>query len=219
MELCIDKLLVELGIKIYDLEKKSESKKELNNLEVRKHLKEKYILLKLREIEIAQNLSVNKNIDVPNWLPYIDYIVKNEYICNDFLKSNTINNSKNLKKIFVNIKYLLYEDLYKDDKKFIKELYNKAELAYKNKNDKLLRLYEEISYDIFNKNISNGNISQDILENSIKKLEKENKEEDIRLNKIKENIYKNIDKLDKLIKEINDIFLMSIPEKEDTYIM
>lgn len=219
MELYRDKLLVELGIKIYDLEKKHESKKEISDLEVRKHLKEKYILLKLREIEIVQNIKINKNTDIPNWLPYIDYIVKNEYINKDILKSNNIDNSKNLRKIFANIKYLLYEELYTEDKIFIRELYSKAEAAYKNKNIKLLKFYERISFDIFNKKISNGSISQDVLEYSIKKLEEENKKEDIKLNKIRENIFKNIDKLDKLIKEINDIFLMSIPEQEDIYIM
>lgn len=93
------------------------------------------------------------------------------------------------------------------------------EAAYKNKNIKLLKFYERISFDIFNKKISNGSISQDVLEYSIKKLEEENKKEDIKLNKIREDIFKNIDKLDKLIKEINDIFLMSIPEQEDIYIM
>ncbi|HHX68531.1 MAG: hypothetical protein WAO56_07795 [Miniphocaeibacter sp.] len=219
MELYRDKLLVELGIKIYDLEKKHERKKEINELEVRKHLKEKYILLKLREIEIVQNIKVNKNTDIPNWLPYIDYIVKNEYINKDILKSNNVDNSKNLRKIFANIKYLLYEELYTEDKIFIRDLQSKVEAAYKNKNIKLLKFYERISFDIFNKKISNGSISQDVLEYSIKKLEEENKKEDIKLNKIREDIFKNIDKLDKLIKEINDIFLMSIPEQEDIYIM
>ncbi len=214
-----DKLLVQLGMTIYNKRNELDIKKQLVNLEYEKDLKEQNILLKLREIELLQNMIFNNKYSGINLISYINNIARNELVDNSY---NGINNSRideENRKIYFNIKYFLCEYLYEEDIEFIKNLQDKVNYAYIFNNKKLLKFYGLLSEEIFNRNLKSGNITREKLECSIKKIEQENNIDLNNENIILKGVNNDIVKLDKLIDEIDQIILMSIPKTTNNYIM
>lgn len=223
----MNKLINKLGNEIYDIEKIKKSNMKLEELEKIKYYKEKDILLKIRELEILQSIIV-QNYSIDNLIKLIEDKAKNEYIDIDNYKEEKLNikktkNNENFHdkpfKSLINIKYMLFEYLHKDDLKFVKNLLEKALNAYNNKNYKFLYFYEDLSLQIFEDGISNGKINEENLTASIKKIQQEKKELEINENKEEETLINDTKKLNELLNEIDEMFLMSIPEKNNDYVM
>lgn len=213
-----DKLLVQLGMTIYNKQNELDIKKQLESLENEKDLKEQNILLKLREIELLQNFIYNNNYSGINLISFINNIAKNELV-NNSLSEDKKNIDDENRKIYFNIKYFLCEYLYEEDIKYVKNLQDKVNYAYIFNNKKLLKFYELLSEDIFSRNLENGKITREKLKSSIEKLKQEN---NIALNNeniLLKGVNSDIDKLDKLIDEIDQIMLMSMPKTVNNYII
>lgn len=213
-----DELLVQLGMTIYNKQNEIDIKKQLVNLENEKGIKEKNILLKLREIELLQTFIFNNEYSGINLISYINNIAKNELVENSYSENDDNIDNEN-RKIYFNIKYFLCEYLYEEDSEYIKNLQDKVNYAYIFNNKKLLKFYELLSEDIFSRNLKNGRITKEKLESSIVKIEQENNTALNNENILLKGVSNDIDKLNKLIEEIDQIMLMSMPKTINDYII
>ena len=213
-----DELLVQLGMTIYNKQNEIDIKKQLVNLENEKGIKEKNILLKLREIELLQTFIFNNEYSGINLISYINNIAKNELVENSYSENDDNIDNEN-RKIYFNIKYFLCEYLYEEDSEYIKNLQDKVNYAYIFNNKKLLKFYELLSEDIFSRNLKNGRITKEKLESSIVKIEQENNTALNNENILLKGVSNDIDKLNKLIEEIDQIMMMSKPKTINDYII
>ncbi|MDL2310936.1 hypothetical protein LJC13_03035, partial [Peptostreptococcaceae bacterium OttesenSCG-928-C18] len=100
----------------------------------------------------------------------------------------------------------------------IENLLNKSRKAYKDKNLRLLKFYEQIANKKFSSRINSGEINDEILLKSIEKVKKET-QYDSDDNSVLFKLFNDLKKLKKLDNELREVFLMSIPENEKEYIM
>lgn len=221
----IDNLLIKLGNEIHDIENEKNRNEKLKELERTKYFKEKNILLKIRELELLQGMIV-QNYNISNIIPFIEKKAKEEYVeldgySKEFYEDDIFRNEYDDKyyKVLLNIKYMLCEYLYKEDLSYIQNLLEKSINAFSKKNYRLLSFYEKLSVQIFNKSIDNGIIDIDTLKNSIIRIKEDKKTLRNIEEKKREALLKDNKKLNDLLNEIDEIFLMTIPEQSSNYIM
>ncbi|WP_099203237.1 hypothetical protein [Miniphocaeibacter massiliensis] len=218
-------LLKELKAQIYDREKYTNIKEQIEDLELEKKFIEKDILFRMREVELLQKyIFLNENYD-SSFLQIINEQVKNEFFYSEDLnksktnkKVNSIGELKKCKEIFLNNEYLLCNYLYNDEFNFVKDLLDKSRKAYKDKNLRLLKLYEDIAKKKFYSKLEIGTIDEKILKKSIEKVKNETRNMKDN-NKILNEVFNDVKKLEKLRKELKEILLMSLPENKNNYIM
>ncbi|WP_300410498.1 hypothetical protein [Lagierella sp.] len=186
----------------------------IDYLEKQKDEKQKEIFFKLQEIEFLKSL--NGNEDFPDEI----YNNINDIVLVEFLKSTMFLDKLNKDQEIINNKYqsivtLLKNRNFKDNQKEVEEILNKSLSALETKDIKRLKSYERVSLMIVNKAIEEGTIRYEDLSDDMKNL---NKLDSILLNETGEyqiNLIKDIQRLDKLLKDIDSMLLAVIPIKNN----
>ena len=218
-------LLTELKTQIYDRVKHVNFEDRLKDLELEKHFIEKDILFKMREVELLQKyMFLNENYN-PHFVQIIKEQVRNEFSDSESFNKNTSNKSinsidefKKCREIFLHNEYLLCNYLYDSEFKFIENLLNKSRKAYKNKNLRLLKFYEDVAKEKFSSRMNTGEVDEETLLKTIEKVKNETRDIDDN-NEVFLDLFNDVKKLERLSGELKEVFLMSIPEDGKEYIM